>query len=118
MARPTRMRDVVSQPRQESQISESPAEMRARHRRFKQNKERRQKRQEPPPPPGEDPPSAEDGVESATTPGPTSGEDSDDNKSSASPAPAPTPDAQVAPTSIAAPAQTVRLGMDQKNRLG
>ncbi|EPE24104.1 hypothetical protein GLAREA_07954 [Glarea lozoyensis ATCC 20868] len=108
MARPTRMRDVVAQPRQESRRSESPAEMRARHRRFKQNKERRQKRQAPPPPPGEDPPSAEDGVESATTPGPTSGEDSDDNKPSTSPAPAPapTPDAQVAPTSIAAPAQT------------
>jgi hypothetical protein len=118
MARRTRMRDVVGEaPKmkierdERDERSESPAEMRARHRRFKQNREKRQKRQEAAePPPSEE----EDSVSSpGTTPGETSpGEDSDDNKSSTvSNAPAATPDGQPAPTSIAASAQTVRLGM-------
>jgi hypothetical protein len=110
------MRDAVASAMQKSERSESPAEMRARHRRFKKNREMRQKRQAGGPPPEDD---------GQTTPGPTTpgesseGEDSDDNKSSTiANAPSATPNAQIISPSIAAPAQSVRLGIKEWQGLG
>jgi hypothetical protein len=107
------MRDVVvDAPKMErDERSESPVEMRARHRRFKQNRERRQKRQNA----NEPPTDTEDSASTLgpTTPGESSpGEDSDNKKSSTiSKSPAATLNGQPIPSSIAAPAQTVRLSM-------